>query len=455
MKIGAKMKIIVKIIILITAGCVLLPFGALADTTISVTSFEGGRNLNFGKVDASSMLSREMEITVTSSANASYQVRQVIIQPLTAKTGETPDENVLSFYTVRGSNARGSLYKTIREPLIYNDEVLYISDSRGTSDSFKLVYFLDGKKLTASGSFYGKISFVLETKDGQSQTSVFNIEFNSRIDYNVNMEISGGSLRLNTRSESGNRGDIAFDITGSAGRKLDIYQRPEIFPVNHKGDTLPPEALKFYISGSLKGKGEYKNPIEVGNKELLIYTSAEGSDSFQVNFLLDPEKLKNTESAIYRGSITYRIRQEQKEQIIPLDIEIDVAKIFDMKITSEGLSFNIKPGYPPQEKTVLIEIESNLDTPYQITQRMNQPLTDDQGNTIDGEYFSMRRELIEGEGEVGSDQFKPVEPGEEAIFTSGGDGGNASLRATYRLNSSPDIIAGNYTASFTYSLSEK
>lgn len=424
--------------------------------TISVSSYEGGTRLNFGNVDASTVISRELEIAVTSQDNVAYQVRQIILHPLTSRKGETLRDDVLSFYTVRGSNARGSLYKTIRQPLSFKDEILYASDSQGTSDSFKLIYIFDGKKLKTPGSFYGRISYVLETRQGQSQTAIFDIEFNAQLELEVNVEMLGRPLRLSTKSETDGCGYVDFHITASAGRELDLYQRPEIFPSNFRGVALPQGSIKFFISDSLKRKGEYKNPTAIEKKELLIYTSGEGSDSFRINFIIDREMLKDIASGTYAGKLIYRLQEEGREKVIPVDIEVIVEEVFDMKITSEGLSFhNIKPDSLPQEKSVLIEVKNNLQTAYQISQTVSNPLTDSEGNTIAAENFSMRGELLEGQGEVMFTQFEPVEIGEEIIFVSGSRGTDSSLRIIYRLSPSIDILAGKYSGSVTYSLSEK
>ena len=419
--------------------------------TISVISYEGGRKLNFGNVDTDSLVSRELKITVTSSDNIPYQVKRIIIQPITSEKGSPLKEDVLSFYTVRGSNARGSLYRTIKEPMSFRDEVLYISDGQGTSDSFKLVYVFDGKKLTTPGSFYGRVGYVLEPKSGSAQTSVFDIRFNAQLEFEVQMEMLGRTLKLSTKSEQDYSGYVDFHLKSSAGRRLDIYQRPEVFPANDQGVVLAEGAIKFYISA----KEQFQSPTVLEKAEALIYSSQEATDSFRINFMIDPEKLKNTESGIYRGKLIYRLQEKDRQKIIPLDIVVGLERVFDIKVTSEGLAYNLKPDSLPQEKIVLIDVESNLQTAYQISQTFSRPLTDLKGNTIAAKYFSMRQELLKGAGEAMFPQFAPVESGESTIFISDNKGENASLQVIYRLTPSIDISAGNYSTSVTYSLSER
>ena len=425
-----------------------------AQASISVSSFEGGRTLNFGQVDAHSLITRELRIEAESQNTPGYQIRQVIIQPLTDDKGAPLKDDVIYFYAVRGSNAKGSLYKTIKEPLIFRDEILYISDSSGTSDTFKLVYVFDGSKLKESGSFHGKIGYILETKNGQSQTRVFNIDFDARIELAAQLNIPTGRIRLSTKSEQDSSAYLDIAINANPGDKISIYQNPEPFPANYKGSLLPQEALRFSTSGS-RASGEYASAAPLENREMLIYSSDYGSDNLRINFTLIRDKLNGIEAGKYHGKLLYRIREGQKEKNIPVDIEISIEKIFDMEIKGEGLVFNIKPGYPPQEKTVLINVENNLQSPYQITQIMARPLTNEKGDAVAEEFFTMRQELLSGEGNIKNKWFSPVEAGESVIFTSEKNGEGASLGVIYRLESSSDIMAGNYSTTLTYSLSEK
>ncbi len=428
-----------------------------ASTSLSVTSFEGsGSTLNFGNIGLDSIVSREMRIRVDSDSTSEYQVRQVIIQPLTSREGETLKEEVLSFYTVVGSNAAGSLYKTIREPLVFKDDLLYISNSQGISDSFKLVYVIDGKKLKSPGEFFGKIGYVLETKGGASQTQIFNIEFNVKLDFRVSLTMPKSRLELSTRSDSDSLGYLIFNIEGlSAGQKLDIYQRLVTLPSNSKGINLPEDCLRFYTSEVFRGSGQYPSPTLVETRDILIYNSTVGADSFRVNFAIDKNKIKDYEADTYRGRLIYTIRQDDIEKIETQDIEIVIEKMFDMKISGDRLNFNVKPGIPGQEKKVVIEVNSNLQVPYQISQRMERLLSDGKGNTINAEFFTMRSEIVKGEGRLELEAQKPVEPKEMVLFTSDNNGGDAAINVIYNLAPSYDIVAGNYSAAFTYSLSEK
>lgn len=147
--------------------------------------------------------------------------------------------------------------------------------------------------------------------------------------------------------------------------------------------------------------------------------------------------------------------------MIPIDLEIKVGRVFDIKVTSEeGLSFtNLKPDSPPQERTATVKINSNLNKPYQVIQTISNPLSNEKGNAVPDKLFTLRQELIETEGietegKVTSSEFTPVKIGDEVIFTSN-TGNSSSFKIIYQLTPSFEVLAGNYSTGVTYSLAER
>jgi len=445
-----------KRLILLVIGGIIYPFVAQATIDLSVTSFQGGQSLNFGRVDSSSVVTIELKIQITSTDTTPYQVKQILLEPIVSEKGTPLKDEVVFFYTIRGSNSRGSLYNTILKPLSFREDTLYVSDNTGNPDSFKVAYIFNGKKLTTQGYFFGRIGYVLEPKQGSPKTVIFNIEFDARLKLEAKIYLPGNTLKLSTRTKDTLSSYLKVSLKSRVGKDLNVYQILEAFPENYKGMKLPEGILKFYISESLKGKGEVLTPTILGRKELLIYRSREGSDEFKVNFLLDEGEVKNLEAGIYRGRLIYRINQDGEEKLIPVDLEIEIEKKFDINVMTQGLSFyGLRPDFPPQEREVIIRIDSNLRRPYQVSQRITGPLTDEKGNTIPFKYLLMRGELLEGKGEILYPSFEATGGKEDVIFLSDANGEPASFRIIYKLVPSLEILAGNYSTTVTYSLSER
>ena len=428
---------------------------SLYASSLSVRFYRGGNCIDFGKVDRDSVVTAEVRIKINSSKGSPYQVKQIICEPIRNEKGEILKDEVLYFYTVRGSNSRGALYNTIMHPLDFKESLLYVSDTEGSPDSFKIIYLFDGKKLTTSGHFLGRIAYVFEPRRGMPETFIFDVRFNVHSKFGMKIHIPTGRLRLSTESKEEKIKYIEISLECTKGKRVNIYQRVEKPFMDIKGDRLPQGCVKFYISESRKG-GKYFIPSELEEKELLIYSSNEGPDRFKINFLLDEEKLKGVKAGLYRGRVVYRVLQEEKEKMIPLDLEIEIAKVFNMEIEGSNLFFShLRPNAPPQEREVIIKIKSNLRRPYQVSQRFIGPLVNKKGEKIPFKYISIREEIVEGEGKILYPIAKPLTGKEELLFLSNSSGSPAVFKVIYCIKPSWEIPPGSYSSSITYSLSER
>lgn len=441
----------------------LFSYNAWADFNLSITPYEGGSSLRFGTVDASQVESREVRLRTTSTEAKQYRIRQRLLEAITNEKGIILPEGAVNFYTVRGSNSFGSLYQDMVRPLSAREDILYTSASAGSSDSFIVVYSVDGSKLTDSGHFRGRILYTLEPQGASPINYTLNIDFDAEVELDVSLESSSGTnrLKLDTKSKDTLKDFLMFTTNTGLGKKINLYQRVESLPCNEKGIALDEQALKFFLSGITSGETSYSTLSSLQRKDTLIYSSpSRDKDSFYINFLIDEEKLADIEAGTYRGRLVYYLEGENISKIMPIDLEINVGRIFDIKVTSEeGLSFtNLKPDSLPQEKTATIKINSNLNKPYQVIQTISTPLTNEKGNTIPDKFFTLRQELIaegiEAEGKVKSSKFTPVKMGDEVIFTSS-TGNSSSVKIIYQLTPSFEALAGNYSTGVTYSLAER
>ncbi len=444
----------------IIANILFLSLPSKAEISWSVTSYEGTKTLRFGRVNKTSTIAKEVKITIRSTDNTPYQIKQVMVEPLTNEKGQILKDNLLYFYTVRGSNTRGDLRNTFLAPLTSGETILYNS-TQGKSDSFKIVYVLDGKKIkTASGNFTGRIIYILESQNKPSQESILTINFNVKSELEINVETSyqKGKVKLSTESEKNLEGYLKFQIKGNKG-ELKVYQRMEMYPVSKEGIPLKKEILKFFVSSQKFQKEEsfYKNPHPLEPKEFLIFFSKEENVEFYVNFILDKEKIKSLKAGVYEGNVIYRVISNEEEKVIPVKLVIEIKKIFNIKIIApQKLTFsNLKPGNLPQEKVIIIKVESNLDKPYLVTQKLLTSLVNKKGKEIPLKYLSIRQELIEGKGKLKYSNFKPLNKKEETIFVSDDKGTPCSFKIIFRLVPSLEFPAGNYSTSATYSLSER
>ncbi len=432
-----------------------------AAMNLAVVPVEGGESIRFGRVDKNSYVSREVRIRINSTDGVQYELRQALLEPLTSDTGMTLNEGVVKYYTVRGTNAYGSLYGDTVRNLSVREDVLYTSNTTGTSDSFTVVYVADGKALVHSGHFRGRIIYTLEPRGGGSpQHVIMNVDLDAEAGIDVSIKTSSGAsqISLETTSPETEKDFLVFNLGTSIGESFRVYQKLESGLQSSLGKILPPGLVKFFLSGARNGEMYYRSPACLMGEEVLIYSSVSGrEDSFQINFFLDESKIEEAEAGSYRGRITYTLEGRSIHRTFTVDIEVRIHKVFNMDIIAEdGLTFShLAPNTPPQERAVEIKVKTNLSRPYQVTQIVPEPMTDRRGRIIPERFFQMKVEPEEKDkGEAKFLDFTPVKTGSTVIFTSNDKGDPASFRVIYRLLPSLEIPPGNYSAQVTYSLSE-
>ena len=434
---------------------------AEAALNLTVTPYEGGNSLRFGSVDNTSVVNKEVRVRITSAGTTQYRLRQGLINTIVNERGEALRGNVLSFYTVRGSNATGSLYQDTPRALLPRNDIIYTSNKNGNSDSFIIVYSLNGRNLSQSGHFSGRIVYTLESLGGEPpETFIMNIDLNASCNFDVKIESVSGSnrLKIDTASESTSKDSLKIVVNSEHYGKINIYQQMDSPITNKDGKILKEGVLKFFTSDVSSGESYYKSPANVEQKRVLVYVSSGAAESFYVNFVVDRDMLGNVAAGIYRGRLIYMIQAQGVDKVIPVDVEIDIRKVFDIKVTSkEGLSFfNLKPNTPPQERVVTIKVKSNMNVPYQVVQRLSNPLVDERGDVIPGNLFTMRVDLAKDtKGQTKFSDFSPVKVKDSVIYTSDANGNSAVFNIIYRLEASFDVLAGDYSTQATYSLSEK
>jgi hypothetical protein len=103
---------------------------------------------------------------------------------------------------------------------------------------------------------------------------------------------------------------------------------------------------------------------------------------------------------------------------------------------------------------VLIEVNTNIGRSYQVSQRVESLLTNEEGKTIPKEYFVFHTEKSTKGGILKQPSSTPVDIGETTMFVSDEKGSPTKLKVIYELTTPRDLSAGNYSSQITYSMSE-
>ena len=433
-----------------------------ATLSLSVTPFEGGSDLRFGRVDSTYIVNKEVKVRVTTTGGTQYQIFQRLLEPLVNEYGVPLNSDALTAYTIRGSNIAGTLYQEETPmPLSFGDQLLYTSNPNGDSDSLQLIYTIQGARLNTSGNFYGRILYTVRPiGEGEEKTYILEVFLDAAGQLHFEIEGPQGRdrIQLGTETQRDLESYITFSFEGNLHRTITVNQEVYEVPRNEKGEELDIEALKFYLSGGTNGEISYATPTPLERGRLSLYSSQSNQDSFYLNFVVDQDKIAHQKAGLYRGKLLYEVSAEEVLKTATVDIEVEITPIFELELVfpPEGMHFSdILPTTPPQQKEIEVIVKSNLGIPYMVMQNMNALLTNEKGEEIPSDYFTLKQALLDNQsGTVEFPEFSPVRLGDIPVFFSDRNGSSAKFKVIYRLKPYPQIHAGDYSTMMSFSLAQ-
>ncbi|KPK98977.1 MAG: hypothetical protein AMJ95_01605 [Omnitrophica WOR_2 bacterium SM23_72] len=456
-------RLILRIFVFASAFWFFVPVSSWADFRLSVVPYEGGNDIRFER--ARSVLpytTEEVVVSITSTITKQYQVIQSLLEPLTSIQGQSLSRENFTVYAIPGSNASGTLTVQQETAVSPGRTILYVSNSLGASDTFRLAYVLKPPFNVPSGSYRGRISFTLEAIDAAELpvTVILNIsaEIQAESSFEIRTLTGASSIRLDSSRPDAQTCDVLFSIKGSRGNQFRILQSLSGFIESIEGNRLPPDAIYFRVSQAEKGMGPNQNtPLSETQEAVYLSGPTGAEDQFIITYsLADTDKQK---AGRYRGQIRYMLEALGLQELIgKLDLEVEVARIFDLKITPElggRIEFrDLKPQVAPKQSEVIFEVASNIGRPYQITQFLSSGLVNKEGSIVPQKYFTLREESLGTRGRLTLSSPTEVKTGETILFVSDTTGSSDKFKIIYELKPSFDIMAGDYSTRITYSISE-
>jgi len=439
---------------------------ASAAFDVSVTPFEGGYDLRFDKVSAvGPRINKELIVNINSDIGKQYRLIQVLLEPLTNSQGIALSQNNFYVYAIRGTNKYGTLAVEQEVPVFLGRTVMYTSNSQGLSDSFTLVYALKGPFNVPTGSYRGRIGFILEPIDTiQDQvTAILNIFAEIEVEAGIELRTITGSriISLSSARDEERSFDVLVETKGVLGSPFRVLQLVPQPLRSSEGKELSYEAVNFLVREAKKGSGPTQlTPLS--SRQELIYTSGPRGepDSFVITYSLgDSSKY---EAGRFKTNIKYFFQETHFAQTSPIDIydlEVQIERIFDLALKTElgsgRIEFrNLKPRDPPKTYEVIIEINSNIGKQYQVGQNLLSELVSKEGQIIPSQYFTIRTEGVDTKGALKFPYKAEVRKGDSVLFVSDKEGSSDSFKVIYELTCPADVRAGDYSASVVYSLSE-
>lgn len=440
---------------------------AYAAFDLSYSFDEGGSRLEFDRINFSRGITFT---TLNDTVNNRYEIRQRIESPL--RNRDNPTITIGNDFVVRGirgTNRYGDLRLPTGDLPVRNDELIYVSDTAGTADSFTLAYGIVNTQEIAPGYYTGRISLILNPINSSA------LPVTKVIEVYVNIPNDGGSLSVTVAPAEGASSIIlnpsaGNDLRGAANAVVMInssfsgpFRIMQMLPTpiqSQDGRFLDSNNLIFNIPDAQAGVA-INQPTPVASNIQTIYSSRPDGSSdkaFTIAYsLANPLSLV---AGNYRSRLQYLLEFSGKQvNLGALDLEIRQERIFEISITPQDQRYNIdfvnlKASEGPRLNEVLIEVKSNIGRPYQVTQNVLSELVNSTGDKIPSENFSLQTVSMNTKGNLKIASKMPVERGNLLLFVSDSDGSADKFKVIYEIVCSADLKSGNYSSRITYTLTE-
>lgn len=438
---------------------------ARAAFSLSAVPYRGTYDINFDKVTAlTGRVNREVTVTVNSDIGKQYRILQTMIYPLSASGGKSIPQDAFKVYCIQASNKFGTSHVEQQTNVLSTRQLIYTSNSSGTSDSFILVFGILPSADITTGYYRGKIAFILEAIGSTQEpvTVLLDVAADIEVESSIEIRTQTGikSITLDPGRADTLMQPVLIDIKGGFGKQFRILQWAVEQPASAEGALLDWQAVNFAVREAKKGTAN-SDYVPLSAQQQVVYTSSilGEADSFVIEYRLGD--LSGQKAGHYRTRIKYAVEETGggMKLIDTLSLEIENPRIFDIVLYPENqkgaIEFaNLKPAGETRVNEMVIEVKSNAGRRYQVTQNTQSELMNKAGEKIRAERFTLRTESLETKGTLRFPAAENVKAGQSVLFISDDKGSSDKFKVVYELVPGRDLKSGDYSTRITYSLSE-
>jgi hypothetical protein len=442
-----------------------LPVFLLADTfDLSLSLVEGGTRLELNQANQY----KGVKLQVNSDVSTRYEIIQRIQQQFVNRDnpGVILRDNLV-VRGLRGTNRFGTFRIPTNDIAVRDNELIYTSSSSGQADTLTLVYGLKDLDSIQPGFYQGQISFTLRPIGSTRQEVTkylyiyISISETGTVSQKIEIITPTGSKRINLNPSKDQMiaVDILVKIDSDFNEPFSIVQYLARPLESKTGDRIDSNIINFRVAEAKKGVGAAKT--DLSNNPQIIYTSSptgQADREFIISYYI--KDLSDEKSGTYNSRLQFYLRKKGiDKKIDDLDLAVENEKIFELSLEPQDpkgrIEFsNLKPKSLPQQSEVIVDIKSNTGKKYQVSQKVFSDLTNKEGNVISPEYFTLKTENIDLEGDLKFLSKANVQKGETVLYVSDAKGSAGSFKVIYELTCPADIVAGDYSTRITYSLVE-
>ena len=362
------------------------------------------------------------------------------------------------------SSALGTLRTTLETPVTVGTVPLYTSNSAGESDTFTLIYSVRVPENQPGGVYRARLIFTAEPVIAQAGVGTETVTMDVRVDLRGGFEwhiqnLRGGrTLEFNkiTKEQQASETALKLSVRSNIGAPFRITQQVTEPLTSQEGEALEEEAIQYAVIKDGQNAGAL-TPLAVSASPLYSSDATGQGGEFEIRYALTPPSKQK--AGRYSGVLTFKV--ESTSPLVPMEVinvrvSFEIDTIFDLDIQIErdasSLSFGtFRNVNDKQIRKVLISVQTNVGSAYQISQIVSRPLTNPEGSVIPKENFIYYGSDAQT-GVLSTLSPTPVREGEAVIFTSDVKGTAGKFVMNYELAIPAAARAGSYQSDIKYSI---
>lgn len=430
---------------------------AKAAVTLDIMAVRGGFDLDFGTVTpGQTPPTQELEITMTNTGTGRYRVYQELPGLLVNERGDHLSDGALvmqlseGFHGVRGVDGIVAVSQQAQE--------LYVSDPSGTTDTVRVAYSLMPAVPLAAGLYHGTLRITVQSSDTGAVT-MKNLTMSLTVSSLCRLEReSGSSSQLQFgETKPGERSrtqELGFQIVNNTSAMVQVVQEIAQPLVNQRGEALAQDALMYSV---ISDQGSEPPRATASSQETVLTDDRGALREFHLAYLM---AIPSSQVAgIYRGSLRLRMvcSGSGDADTITVPIEVNVAEVFTVAVVSaDGGGANLSFGHPSAvektvERTLTVEIHSNMGRPYQVLGGLNHGLVLPSGETLPTSALVWSVSNA-GKGTSLLATNTPVPLSYQPVYQSDAAGSPDTFLLTYRLTIPRDAKEGTYSGQLHFTI---
>ncbi|MBN1522464.1 MAG: hypothetical protein JW928_08020 [Candidatus Aureabacteria bacterium] len=229
-----------------------------------------------------------------------YKVTQSIYEPfINDRNRQEIDSPDFLSYRLFGDSIRGELYTNYQCPLSYSEDLLYLSDEEGGSDSFRIFYYLNNTSRLTYGEYSNFLTFQVVPSDkitdfeSRELKVAMNFEIKRILDIKVSPVEGQGGLDFGVikRGDPMSVQTLKVVVQSNTGNPYVVSQEFIQPIVSLKGHVFKEQGCFIKVHGGEEGKKLIQEFETMPTSRMELYRSNDkgDSDSFFVTYGIKPE----------------------------------------------------------------------------------------------------------------------------------------------------------------------